>query len=119
MNREVLVALYCHAEALLFPSMFGPDNLPPLEAMALACPVIAARVHGADEQLGDAALLAEPLDAESYASSVRLLRDEPARRAELVARGKVRAQSWTAAQYAHAVFALIDSRIAPIRALWP
>ena len=37
-----LVALYQHAHALTYLSFFGPENLPPLEAFALGCPVIAA-----------------------------------------------------------------------------
>ena len=37
-----LVALYRNAFALAYVSLFGPDNLPPLEAFALGCPVIAS-----------------------------------------------------------------------------
>ena len=118
-DRERLVALYQHADAMLYPSLFGPDNLPPLEAMALGCPVIAARVDGADEQIGDAGILVDPLDPRAYAAAVRALRDNPHRCDELVERGRQRARGWAAAQYAAAVFALIDTRIAPSRALWP
>lgn len=118
-SRETLVALYWHAEALLFPSLFGPDNLPPLEAMALGCPVIAARVNGAEEQLGNAAMLVDPLDADGFAAAARQLREESTHRSALIERGRARARSWTAAQYAAAVFALIEHRIAPVRALWP
>ena len=117
-DRDTLVALYQQAEALLFPSLFGPDNLPPLEAMALGCPVVAARVDGAEEQLGDAALLVDSLDASAYATAIRSLRDDPAMRAALVARGHIRARRWTATQYAAAGLALIDEHIAPVRALW-
>jgi glycosyltransferase involved in cell wall biosynthesis len=42
---------------LRYPSFFGAENLPPLEAFALGCPVIAADMPGAREQLGDAAIL--------------------------------------------------------------
>ncbi|MEO8621343.1 MAG: glycosyltransferase family 1 protein [bacterium] len=118
-DRERLVALYQHAEAMLYPSLFGPDNLASLEAMALGCPVIAARVDGAAEQIGDAGILVDPLDPRDYAAAVRALRENPHRCDELVERGRERARSWTATQYAAAVFALIDSRIAPVRALWP
>src|SRR5258708_331941 len=45
-SREELVALYQNALALTYVSFFGPENLPPLEAFALGCPVIAADVHG-------------------------------------------------------------------------
>ena len=118
-DRDTLVGLYRNAEALLYPSLFGPDNLPPLEAMALGCPVIAARVSGAQEQLGDAAILVDPLDATGFATAVRTLRNDPVRRDTMIARGRARAEGWTAAQYASAVFALIDTQIAPVRALWP
>src|SRR5437762_10866221 len=66
-ERSRLTSLYQHADALLYPSLFGPDNLPPLEAMALGCPVVAARVAGAEEQLGNAAALVDPFDVDGYA----------------------------------------------------
>ena len=62
--RDDLKALYSTALALTFASFFGPDNLPPLEAFALSCPVIASRVAGTQEQLGDAALFFNPADPE-------------------------------------------------------
>jgi len=55
-SDEALLALYRGALALVFASAVAPDNLQPLEAMALGCPVIAADVPGAREQYGDAAL---------------------------------------------------------------
>ena len=55
-ETEELVALYRGAHSLLYLS-FGPENLPPLEAYALGCPVVASDVPGAREQLGEAALL--------------------------------------------------------------
>jgi glycosyltransferase involved in cell wall biosynthesis len=35
-SHEELSALYKNAVALVFPSFFGPDNLPPLEAFCTA-----------------------------------------------------------------------------------
>src|SRR5262249_63267 len=43
-SRGELIALYRNAVALTYLSFCGPENLPPLEAFALGCPVIAARV---------------------------------------------------------------------------
>jgi len=48
-SRDELSALYANALALVFPSFFGPDNLPPLEAFSLNCPVVASRIPGAEE----------------------------------------------------------------------
>jgi glycosyltransferase involved in cell wall biosynthesis len=43
-SREDLNDLCRASAALVFPSFFGPDNLPPLEAFALGVPVVAANV---------------------------------------------------------------------------
>ena len=86
-ETDDLVALYQHAHALTYLSFFGPENLPPLEAFALGCPVVAADVPGAREQLGDAALLVPPTDPALVEEAVRRL-EEPAFRTELVELGR-------------------------------
>ena len=116
-SRDDLVHLYRHALALVFPSHFGPDNLPPLEAMALGCPVIAADVPGIRGQLGDAALLVDPVDAEAWTMAVMRLVEQPRTRSRLVAAGRVHAQSLTAHGYTKAVFAELD-RFARVRDCW-
>ena len=52
-SRPTLKALYQSALCLCYVSFFGPENLPPLEAFGLGCPVIAADVPGASEQLAE------------------------------------------------------------------
>jgi glycosyltransferase involved in cell wall biosynthesis len=104
---EELIALYRHAHALTYVSLFGPENLPPLEAMALGCPVIAADVPGAREQLGDAALRVAPLDPSAIAAAVRRV-SEPAERERLVTAGRRRAASVTAEGYVRGVLEFFD-----------
>ncbi len=116
-SRDDLVNLYRHAVALAFPSMFWPENLPPLEAMALGCPVIAAHVAGAEEQLGDAARLVDPLDVDAWANAIIELRDSPEHRSTLLERGRRRARAWTARDYVTAVCAELD-RFALVRECW-
>src|SRR5437588_8413503 len=72
-ERRELVALYRHAQALVYLSYFGPENLPPLEAFALGCPVIASDVSGAREQLGNAALLIDPANWSQLAQAIMSL----------------------------------------------
>jgi glycosyltransferase involved in cell wall biosynthesis len=116
-TREELVWLYRHAWALAYISFFGPDNLPPLEAFALGCPVIAANVEGAAEQLGDAALWVDPADAEGIADAIKRLSGSGSLRQELIARGHERARQFTARDYIREVFRLLDE-FEPLRRCW-
>jgi glycosyltransferase involved in cell wall biosynthesis len=102
-----LVALYRYAHALTYPSRFGPENLPPLEAMALGCPVIAAGVPGAREQMGEAALLVSPDEPAELVAAVRRL-DDAELRDRLVARGRDRAGEWTARDYVAGVLSFLN-----------
>lgn len=106
--QEDLIALYQNAFALVYVSLFGPENLPPLEALALGCPVIAMNVPGMKEQLGDRVLYAEPGDIGSIALQINKLLDTPALREELVARGLQAANSWTGNDFVKGVMKILD-----------
>jgi glycosyltransferase involved in cell wall biosynthesis len=116
-ERSMLVNLYRNAFALIFPSFFGPDNLPPLEAFALGCPVIAANIPGSEEQLGDAALLVDPTDEFAMAQAVYRLRTGPELRERLVQQGARRADAWSADDYVRGVMKIVDE-FEPIRRCW-
>ncbi len=117
-QRHELVALYQHAHALTYASVFGPENLPPLEAMALGCAVIAAEVPGASLQLGDAAILVPTDDAAAVATAVRRLEDDGAR-AALVDRGRELAGARTPDAYVGGVLQFLDSFARVARAWRP
>lgn len=104
---SALIALYQHAHALVYLSLFGPENLPPLEAFALGCPVIASDIPGAREQLGEAAILVPPTDANVVAAAVRSLADDEVRQ-RLVDAGRKRAAGRTAESYVRGVVSFLD-----------
>jgi glycosyltransferase involved in cell wall biosynthesis len=116
-ERSDLVALYRQAFALVYPSWCGPENLPPLEAFALGCPVVATRIPGAEEQLGEATLLVEPGDPASIADGVKALAADKGIREQLVARGRARAERWTAQDYVRGVLGFLD-RFEPVLRCW-
>lgn len=68
---DELHALYRHAAWFIFPSLYEGFGLPPLEAMANGCPVLAARAASIPEVCGDAALYFDPNDADSLAVRLR------------------------------------------------
>jgi glycosyltransferase involved in cell wall biosynthesis len=115
--QKDLIGLYRNAFALTNVTFFGPENLPPLEAFALGCPVIASNVSGAQEQLGDAALLVEPKNERQIADAIKRLHDEPILRDTLVSRGVARASKWTAEDFVKSILSLIDE-LEPVRRCW-
>jgi glycosyltransferase involved in cell wall biosynthesis len=115
--RDELIVLYRNALALAFLTFFGPDNLPPLEAFELGCPVIASNVSGSEEQLGDAALLVDPKDEQQIALAIKSLYDTPALRQRFIKHGHMRASQWTGADYIKGVLAILDEFEA-IRRCW-
>jgi predicted outer membrane repeat protein len=103
-----LIALYQNAFALVFPSFFGPDNLPPLEALALGCPVIASRSSVVEDQLGDAALLFNPKNEDEILDAVYSLYTDRLLLEKLVQKGKALANKWTSAEYIQGILSIID-----------
>jgi glycosyltransferase involved in cell wall biosynthesis len=116
-KQEDLIALYQGAFALTFMSFFGPDNLPPLEAFALGCPVIASNVPGVQEQLGDAALLVNPSDDKQIALAIKSLYEDSNLRQKLTQRGYERAAQWTSQDYVRGIFGILEEFQA-IRRCW-
>jgi|UPI00038078C4 glycosyltransferase involved in cell wall biosynthesis len=116
-SQSDLIALYRYAFALTFVTFFGPDNLPPLEAFALGCPVIASNVAGAQEQLKDAALLVDPRDEKQIALAIKSLHDSPKLRSSLVEKGLKQARQWTGKDYIQRILAILDE-LESIRRCW-
>ena len=114
---EDLIALYRGAFALGYITFFGPENLPPLEAFALGCPVIASDVSGAREQLGDAALFVDPRSPMQIAAAIKELHDNESLRNTLIDKGRARAERWTATEFVRGVFAALDE-FEPVRRCW-
>ena len=53
---EEMKYLYTHAQGTIFASLMGPNNIPPIEAVYLECPLIITDIPGHKEQMGEAAL---------------------------------------------------------------
>jgi glycosyltransferase involved in cell wall biosynthesis len=62
-----LRALYENAAAYVFPSLYEGFGIPPLEALALGCPVIASNAAAIPEVCGESAWYFAPDDAQGLA----------------------------------------------------
>lgn len=90
-----LRTLYDSAACLVFPSRYEGFGLPPIEAMACGCPVIAAGGGAVEEVCGPAAIYFDPANPEAIADLCRCVLDDPELTCDLAVRGRVRAARFT------------------------
>jgi len=85
---EVMAAL----DVLVQPSLTEAGPLAPLEAMAMARPVVGTRVEGTAEEVvdGETGLLVEPRDGLALAGAIAMLLEDPQRRARMGREGQAR-----------------------------
>lgn len=88
-------ALYAGALALVFPSLYEGFGFPVIEAMHCGAPVIASNTSSLPELVGDAGLLVDPLDVNAIAAKLARLAASLELRADLAAKGRVRAAQFT------------------------
>jgi glycosyltransferase involved in cell wall biosynthesis len=108
LSSEQIAALYKGAFALVYATLFGPENLPPLEAFAMGCPAIVSDVPGAREQYGHAAAYFDPLKSESLVEQIEKLMTNDAWRLELIASGFKRAAMYSANHYVKDILKILD-----------
>ncbi len=90
LSDQELAALLRDCMCLAFPSFAEGFGLPPLEAMAMGCPVVVSDRTSLPEICGDAALYAPPDEAERWLERFLQLRGSPKLRLEMIARGRAR-----------------------------
>ena len=94
-----IIYLYRHAVGMVMPSYFGPTNIPPLEAMALGCPVAVSNKYAMPEQVGDAGLLFDPDSPEEIADCIRRMWRDDMLRQEMIRKGYEQMGKWTEIQF--------------------
>ena len=94
------VELYRKAALVVFPSLYEGFGLPPIEAMACACPVASSSAGSLREVCGDAARLFDPRSVEEIVAAVEEVLVSPD---EWSSRGRARASAftWDATARAH------------------
>jgi glycosyltransferase involved in cell wall biosynthesis len=94
--EEDLPELYSMADLFVFPSLYEGFGLPPLEAMACGTPVVTSEATSLPEVVGDAALIADPLDVDSIALCMERVLSNASFAGELREKGfsRVKRFSW-------------------------
>lgn len=87
-DEALLAAGLREARVFTLPSQYEAFGLVLLEAMAHGTPVVASRVGGIPEFVGDAGVLVPPGDVAALAGALEALWDDPERRRRLGERGR-------------------------------
>lgn len=94
-DDEILAGIYKNASVFIYPSLYEGFGIPPLEAMAAGCPVVASNASSIPEVVGDAGLLFDPKDANDLAEKIEKVINDKSLAADLILRGKNRAKEFT------------------------
>jgi glycosyltransferase involved in cell wall biosynthesis len=95
-DDQLLAFHYQHAAAFVYPSLYEGFGIPPLEAMALSCPVVCSNTSSIPEVVGDAGEYFDPESIESIRASIEFVLQSTERRADLIRKGtkKCAEYSW-------------------------
>jgi glycosyltransferase involved in cell wall biosynthesis len=110
-----LRALYEGALCLIFPSRYEGFGLPPLEAMACGCAVIATRAGAVPEVCGDAALYFDAAEPRSLTQALLRLLEQDGLAAEMRRRGLERAAGFSWRRSAEVLLGTIEAAAAEAR----
>ena len=105
---DALADLYRQAIAFAFPSLYEGFGIPPLEAMACGCPVLASNQTAIPEVCGQAALYINPYDVDDIAQGILQLVNNPPLRQQLRERGQQRVQSFRYRQMGDRILDILD-----------
>jgi glycosyltransferase involved in cell wall biosynthesis len=73
LSESELIDLYRDCNLLVFPSLIGPDNLPPLEALIFGCKIAVTDIPGAREQFDKFATYFDPYNVLEISATIESL----------------------------------------------
>jgi len=108
---EEMSAIYRLATMLVMPSLYESVSIPIFEAFQAGTPVTASSIFAIPEQVGDAAVLFDPLSPDAIAAAVLSLASDAAKSAELSRRGMALMRSLTFERYASQLQLVLDALV--------
>ncbi len=94
-NDEKLADIYAKAAVFIYPSLYEGFGIPPLEAMAVGCPVVVSNTSSLPEVVGDSGLLFNPKDPADLAQKIEKILGDKELAKNLIEKGKIRAKQFT------------------------
>jgi len=95
LDDKNLLNYYMNAALFVFPSLYEASPLPPLEAMASGCPVLASDITAVRERCGDAALYCNPEDTDDITNKILTIITNKSLTKELIKKGLVQVKNFS------------------------
>ena len=111
-SDEELIWLYRNCYANLYPSLFEGFGLPVLEGMQFGAPTLASQSTSIPEITGEAAILLDPKDAESWAQAMLRLVSNKIEREQLSVAARKQAEKFDCKRSAAALLQLYKEALA-------
>ncbi|NOQ94227.1 MAG: glycosyltransferase, partial [Methylophaga sp.] len=92
---NMLAVYYKNAAVFVYPSLYEGFGIPPLEAMALGCPVICSNTSSIPEVVGDSGEYFDPQSIESMSVAVENVLQSTERHAELIRKGFIKCAEYS------------------------
>ena len=106
--NEHMPGLYKSARGMIMPTFYGPTNIPPLEAMALGCPVAISNIYAMPEQIGEAGLLFNPNSIDEIVNIMKKLWTNDALVEKLRKLGYQKSNNWQQSQFNRKFFNILN-----------
>lgn len=87
--RTTLINLYKNALAMTYVSLLGPNNIPPLEALSLGCPLIYSNITGHVEQMEGTGIPVNAKNPVEIGEAILSIYNNPELRKELISDGLI------------------------------
>ncbi len=110
-SDETLARLYANAELFVYPSLYEGFGIPPLEAMANGCPVVASNTTSLPEILGDGAYYIDPTESNNITNAIATVLYNRDVRLPLTEKGKLKAKEYSWQRSASTIVSTIQSML--------
>jgi len=107
-----LVYLYKNAFSFVMPSFYEGFGIPILEAMSYGCPVVASYSSSLPEVGADSCLYFDPKNPLDLIDKIKMLKDSPKLRNELIKKGKIRIKDFSWEKCGEQTLEIIKSSLA-------
>ena len=107
-SYEEMKYLYTHATGMIFASLMGPNNIPPIEAVYLECPLLITDIPGHKEQMGEAAMYFDGYKEESLAGQMEKLLSDPDAREKQIGKQASKRQELIDYSYGDRIMEILD-----------